>query len=121
MMAVAGLDNAVWVDATVAAGMLSNRQQSQVADRIGFAAAPVASTPKGSHWLWAWALAIPKTSRQQDAARKFVTWATSKQYVEMVARDEGWASVLPGTRTSTYQRAEYKAAAPFSDFMLMGC
>lgn len=109
---------AMWIDATVAAGMLYNKQQSQVADRIGFAAAPVAATPKGSHWLWAWALAIPKTSKQQDAAKKFIAWATSKQYVEMVGKDEGWASVPPGTRTSTYQRAEYKAAAPFSDFVL---
>ncbi|ACR30012.1 ABC transporter substrate-binding protein [Burkholderia glumae] len=109
---------AMWIDATVAAGMLYNKQQSQVADKIGFAAAPVAVTPKGSHWLWAWALAIPKTSKQQDAARKFITWATSKQYVEAVAKDEGWASVPPGTRQSTYARPEYKAAAPFSDFVL---
>lgn len=108
----------MWIDATVAAGMLYNKQQSQVADKIGFAAAPVAVTPKGSHWLWAWALAIPKTSKQQDAAKKFITWATSKQYVEMVGKDEGWASVPPGTRQSTYARAEYKAAAPFSDFVL---
>jgi D-tagatose-1,6-bisphosphate aldolase subunit GatZ/KbaZ len=109
---------AMWIDATVAAGMLYNKQQSQVADKIGFAAAPVAVTPKGSHWLWAWALAVPKTSKQQDAARKFIAWATSKQYIEMVGKDEGWASVPPGTRTSTYQRAEYKAAAPFSEFVL---
>ncbi|MDN7589468.1 ABC transporter substrate-binding protein [Burkholderia seminalis] len=109
---------AMWIDATVAAGMLYNKQQSQVADKIGFAAAPVAATPKGSHWLWAWALAVPKTSKQQDAARKFIAWATSKQYIEMVGKDEGWASVPPGTRASTYQRAEYKAAAPFSDFVL---
>ena len=67
---------AMWIDATVAAGMLYNKQQSQVADKIGFAAAPVEVTPKGSHWLWAWALAIPKTSKQQDAAKKFITWAT---------------------------------------------
>ncbi|KVP74316.1 ABC transporter substrate-binding protein [Burkholderia ubonensis] len=109
---------AMWIDATVAAGILYNKQQSQVADKIGYAAAPVEATPKGSHWLWAWALAIPKTSKQQDAAKKFIAWATSKQYVELVAKDEGWASVPPGTRTSTYQRAEYKAAAPFSEFVL---
>ncbi|KWB57762.1 ABC transporter substrate-binding protein [Burkholderia ubonensis] len=109
---------AMWIDATVAAGILYNKQQSQVSDKIGYAAAPVEATPKGSHWLWAWALAIPKTSKQQDAAKKFIAWATSKQYVELVAKDEGWASVPPGTRTSTYQRAEYKAAAPFSEFVL---
>jgi sorbitol/mannitol transport system substrate-binding protein len=108
----------MWIDATVAAGMLYNKQQSQVSDKIGFAAAPTAVTPKGSHWLWSWALAIPKSSKSQDAAKKFITWATSKPYIELVAKDEGWASVPPGTRQSTYQRAEYKQAAPFADFVL---
>ena len=109
---------AMWIDATVAAGMLYNKSQSQVSDKIGFAAAPIAVTPKGSHWLWSWSLAIPKTSKSQDAAKKFVTWATSKQYIEMVGKDEGWASVPPGTRRSTYARPEYKQAAPFGDFVL---
>jgi len=109
---------AMWIDATVAAGMLYNKAQSQVADKIGFAAAPVAVTPKGSHWLWSWALAIPKTSKSQDAAKKFVAWATSKDYIELVAKDQGWGSVPSGTRLSTYQNPEYKKAAPFSDFVL---
>ncbi|TFE37054.1 sugar ABC transporter substrate-binding protein [Paraburkholderia dipogonis] len=109
---------AMWIDATVAAGMLYNKAQSQVADKIGFAAAPVAVTPKGSHWLWSWSFAIPKTSKSQDAAKKFAEWATSKQYIELVAKDEGWASVPPGTRKSTYARPEYKQAAPFGSFVL---
>jgi sorbitol/mannitol transport system substrate-binding protein len=109
---------AMWIDATVAAGMLYNKAQSQVADKIGFAAAPVAVTPKGSHWLWSWSLAIPKTSKSQDAAKKFVTWATSKDYILLAAKDEGWASVPPGTRKSTYANPEYKKAAPFGDFVL---
>ncbi|MFT4434239.1 ABC transporter substrate-binding protein [Caballeronia sp. 15715] len=109
---------AMWIDATVAAGMLYNKAQSQVADKIGFAAAPVAVTPKGNHWLWSWSLAIPKTSKSQDAAKKFATWATSKEYIELVAKDEGWASVPPGTRKSTYANPEYKKAAPFGDFVL---
>ena len=109
---------AMWIDATVAAGMLYNKAQSQVADKIGFAAAPIAVTPKGNHWLWSWSLAIPKTSKSQDAAKKFATWATSKEYIEMAAKDEGWASVPPGTRKSTYANPEYKKAAPFGDFVL---
>jgi sorbitol/mannitol transport system substrate-binding protein len=109
---------AMWIDATVAAGMLYNKAQSQVADKVGFAAAPTAVTPKGSHWLWSWSFAIPKTSKSQDAAKKFAEWATSKQYIELVAKDEGWASVPPGTRKSTYARPEYKQAAPFGDFVL---
>jgi sorbitol/mannitol transport system substrate-binding protein len=109
---------AMWIDATVAAGILYNKQQSQVADKIGFAAAPTEVTPNGAHWLWSWALAIPKSSKSQDAAKKFIEWATSKDYVQMVAKDEGWASVPSGTRISTYQSPEYKQAAPFSDFVL---
>ena len=109
---------AMWIDATVAAGMLYNKAQSQVADKIGFAAAPVEVTPKGNHWLWSWSLAIPKTSKSQDAAKKFATWATSKEYIELAAKDEGWASVPPGTRKSTYANPEYKKAAPFGDFVL---
>ena len=50
----------MWIDATVAAGLLSNPEVSQVADQVGFAAAPVASYPNGSNWLWAWSLAIPR-------------------------------------------------------------
>ncbi|SMG59721.1 ABC transporter substrate-binding protein [Paraburkholderia susongensis] len=109
---------AMWIDATVAAGMLYNKQQSQIADKVGFAAAPVAVTPKGSHWLWAWSLAVPKTSKSPDAAKKFVEWATSKDYIRLVAKDEGWASVPPGTRESTYASPEYQKAAPFSSFVL---
>ncbi|MFM0125347.1 sugar ABC transporter substrate-binding protein [Paraburkholderia sp. RL18-101-BIB-B] len=108
---------AMWIDSTAAAGTLYNKSQSKVADKIGFAAAPVAVTPKGSHWLWSWSLAIPKTSKSQDAAKKFVTWATSKQYTEMVGKDEGWGSVPPG-RKSTFARPEYRQAAPFGEFVL---
>jgi sorbitol/mannitol transport system substrate-binding protein len=109
---------AMWIDATVAAGMLYNKQQSQIADKVGFAAAPIEVTPRGAHWLWAWALAIPKSSKQADAAKKFIEWATSKEYIKMVAQDEGWASAPPGTRKSTYALPQYQAAAPFASFVL---
>jgi len=109
---------AMWIDATVAAGMLYNKSQSQIADKVGFAAAPIQVTPKGNHWLWSWALAIPKTSKSQDAAKKFTTWATSKEYIQLAAKDEGWASVPPGTRKSTYANPEYQQAAPFGSFVL---
>jgi sorbitol/mannitol transport system substrate-binding protein len=109
---------AMWVDATVAAGMLFNPAQSQVADKLGFAQAPVDQHPKGSNWLWSWALGIPATSDAKDAAKTFVIWATSKDYIELVGESEGWVAVPPGTRTSTYERAEYEEAAPFAGFVL---
>ncbi|MGM0785004.1 MAG: ABC transporter substrate-binding protein [Pseudomonadota bacterium] len=109
---------AMWVDATSAAGKLYDPDESDVADRLGFAPAPVAETPKGSHWLWSWALAIPTSSEKQEAAETFITWATSREYVELVGETEGWTSVPPGTRESTYANENYQQAAPFADFVL---
>ncbi|MBB3330285.1 sorbitol/mannitol transport system substrate-binding protein [Halomonas campaniensis] len=109
---------AMWVDATSAAGRIYDARESDVADVLGFSQAPVAVTPKGSHWLWSWALAIPASSERQEAARQFITWATSRDYVEMVGEREGWTSVPPGTRTSTYQDERYSEAAPFASFVL---
>src|ERR687888_560397 len=102
---------AMWVDATVAAGQLTDPSKSQVANDIGFAYAPTEVTPLGSHWLWAWSLAIEASSKNKDAAFKFLTWATSKDYLKLVAEKNGWAAVPPGTRVSTYQNPNYKKAA----------
>lgn len=108
----------MWVDATSAAGRIYDPSESEVADSLGFSQVPVAKTPKGSHWLWSWALAIPASSAQQDAAKQFVTWATSKEYIELVGETSGWTSVPPGTRVSTYEDERYINAAPFASFVL---
>ena len=50
---------------------------SNFADSVGFAAAPTEVTDKGSSWLYAWSLAIPATSKHKDAAKAFITWATT--------------------------------------------
>ena len=108
----------MWIDATVAAGMLFNPQQSKIHAQVGFAPAPIAVTPKGAHWLWTWALAIPESSKNKQEAVQFITWATSKGYIKQVAQKKGWISVPPGTRKSTYQSKNYQSAAPFADFVL---
>ena len=108
----------MWIDATVAGGMLFDPKQSQVADKVGFAPMPTGSFQGAPTWLWSWNLAIPSTSKQQDAARTFVTWATSKDYIKMVAAQNGWVAVPPGTRTSTYENPDYQKAAPFASFVL---
>jgi sorbitol/mannitol transport system substrate-binding protein len=109
---------AMWIDATVAAGMLSNPAQSQVADKLGFAQAPIDKHPKGANWLWSWALGIPASADAKDAAKTFVTWATSKDYIKLVGESEGWVAVPPGTRTSTYELKQYQEAAPFAESVL---
>jgi sorbitol/mannitol transport system substrate-binding protein len=78
----------------------------------------MAVAPKGTHWLWSWAFAIPKGAKNPDGARKFAEWATSKDYIKLVAADLGWASVPPGTRKSTYENPEYQKAAPFAQATL---
>lgn len=109
---------AMWVDATSAAGKLYDENESDVAGTLGFAPAPIAKTPKGSHWLWSWALAIPASSEHKEAAQQFITWATSQEYIELVGETNGWTSVPPGTRESTYANEQYVDAAPFADFVL---
>jgi sorbitol/mannitol transport system substrate-binding protein len=109
---------AMWVDATVAAGDLTNPSVSKVASNVGFAFAPTKVTPKGSHWLWSWALAMESASKHKDAAFSFLTWATSKNYIALVAKDKGWGSVPPGTRASTYSNPNYQKAAPFAALTL---
>ncbi len=107
----------MWVDATVAAGLLFDKKQSQVADKLGFAAMPVGDFTGGPTWLWSWNLGIPASSKQKDAAKTFVTWATSKDYIQLVAKENGWVAVPPGTRRSTYENADYKQVAPFAGFV----
>ncbi|WNZ27692.1 sugar ABC transporter substrate-binding protein [Leptolyngbya sp. NK1-12] len=108
----------MWVDATVAAGLISNPKESNVYDKVGFARAPIENYPNGSNWLWAWALAIPKTSKSPEAAERFIAWATSKEYIQLVANQNGWVAVPPGTRTSTYENPNYQKAAPFASIVL---
>jgi sorbitol/mannitol transport system substrate-binding protein len=71
-------------------------------------------TQKGANWLWAWALAVPAGTKNADAAQKFVTWATSKEYINLVAKTNGWAHVPTGTRKSTYANPEFQKAAVFA-------
>jgi sorbitol/mannitol transport system substrate-binding protein len=107
----------MWIDATSAAGTVYDKKQSQVADQVGFAALPTGSFKGGPTWLWSWNLAIPASSKQADAARQFVTWATSKEYVQLVAKTDGWVNAPPGTRASS-NTPEYKQVAPFADFVI---
>ena len=108
----------MWIDATVAASFVSNPKESKVADKVGFALAPDKGLGKRGNWLWAWSLAIPAGSKKQEAAEKFISWATGKGYAELVASKEGWSNVPPGTRKSLYANAKYQEAAPFAKMTL---
>ena len=107
----------MWIDATVAASFVTNPKDSTVADEVGFALAPDTGLGKRGNWLWAWSLAIPAGSQKVESAKKFIAWATSKDYLALVASKEGWANVPPGTRASLYANPEY-AKVPFAKMTL---
>ncbi len=107
----------MWIDATVAASFVTNPNDSEVADKVGFALAPNTGLGKNANWLWAWALAIPGGTQKEAAAKQFIEWATSKDYIELVAENEGWANVPPGARTSLYENPNYQAV-PFAQMTL---
>ena len=102
----------MWYDATVAAGILES-DTSPIKGKLAYALAPTRDT-KASGWLWSWALAMPEGTKNADNAWKFMSWATSKDYIKLAgtALPGGWAGIPPGSRTSTYSIPEYLAAAP---------
>ena len=107
----------MWIDATVAAGFVSDPKQSTVADKVAFALAADAGLGDHGNWLWSWALGVPASSKKIDAAEKFIGWATSKHYTELVAAKFGWGAAPPGTRKSLYANPEY-AKIPFAKLTL---
>ncbi|MGW0907690.1 ABC transporter substrate-binding protein [Streptomyces sp. NPDC002853] len=105
---------AMWYDATAAAGSLESAK-SPVKGKIGYVPAPVEKT-ESSGWLYTWAWGLQKASRNPDKAWKFVSWASSKEYEELVGEKIGWSNVPAGKRASTYANPEYrKEAAAFQD------
>ena len=109
---------AIWVDATVAASFVTDPKNSQVHDKVGFTLAPDTGLGKRGNWLWIWSLAISNDSKKIVAAKKFIEWSTSKEYLNMVAQKEGWANVPPGTRTSLYKNPKYLKSAAFAQITL---
>ena len=105
----------MWIDATVAAGFVTDPEESTVADKVGYAVFPnKEGVDNHGNWLWSWNLGIPQSSDSPDAAKAFVAWATSKEYTQLVAEKQGWRAAPPGTRTSLYENSTYIDEAPFA-------
>ena len=64
-----------------------------------------------SGWLYSWAWGLQKASRNQDKAYEFISWASSKEYEQLVGEKFGWANVPAGKRASTYDIPEYEKTA----------
>jgi sorbitol/mannitol transport system substrate-binding protein len=98
---------AMWYDATSPADFVFDPANNPFADRIGVAFAPTA-VKENSGWLWAWAFALESVSQNKDAAYKFMEWATSKDYPQLVHDANGsWGGVPSGSRQSLYENPGY--------------
>jgi sorbitol/mannitol transport system substrate-binding protein len=100
----------MWYDATSAGDLLFDPKQNPSASNMAIAYAPMKEKPD-SGWLWAWAFAMESNSKNKPAAYEFRKWATSKDYVNLVAQKSGWGAVPSGARISTYDQAGYKEYA----------
>ncbi|ARF54189.1 ABC transporter substrate-binding protein [Streptomyces gilvosporeus] len=96
---------AMWYDATAGAGSLESAD-SKVAGKVGYAPAPVVKTDS-SGWLYTWAWGVEKASQHQDAAWKFIRWASGAKYEQLVGRELGWSRVPGGKRASLYRNPQY--------------
>lgn len=106
---------AMWYDATSAAGTFS---ASKYANDMGYVAAPVDQV-KNAGWLYTWAWGVEKASKNQDAAWKFISWASGKGFPAVIGAGSGtgmgWANVPAGARASLYDNPEYlKVASTFA-------
>ncbi|QBD82952.1 sugar ABC transporter substrate-binding protein [Ktedonosporobacter rubrisoli] len=108
----------MFYDATSFGGSLETPATSKIAGNVGYVYAPTKVTTNGSRWLWAWSLGLVNSSHNKDAAFKFITWATSAQYLTLAGKTFGWANVPPGTRASIYQNPDYQKASPFAKIAL---
>jgi sorbitol/mannitol transport system substrate-binding protein len=97
----------MWYDATSAGDLVFDPKQNPSANNMAMAYAPIKDKPD-SGWLWAWAFAMEANSKNKPAAYEFLKWATSKDYVNLVAQKSGWGAVPSGARKSTYDQAGYK-------------
>lgn len=106
---------AMWYDASVSAGTLANSKDSLVTGKIGYAMAPLQVKQDATNTIGGWGIAINASSKKKEAAFQFLTWATSKEYINLVGEKKGWESTPSGTRVSTYDNENYKKASDFAD------
>lgn len=98
---------AMWYDATSPADFIFDPANNPYADNIAVAFAPT-KVKDNSGWLWAWAFALESVSQNKDAAYKFMEWATSKDYPQLVHDANGsWGGIPSGSRKSLYENPGY--------------
>ncbi|MFQ5694598.1 MAG: ABC transporter substrate-binding protein, partial [Terriglobia bacterium] len=98
--AVMGINWPAWI------ATFEDPERSRVVGKLGYATMP-AQQQAGASAIGNWLLAIPRGSRNAEAAFDFLLWATS--------REQMWRSALrgnPPTRRSVFEDAELVARFP---------
>lgn len=108
---------AIYYDATVSADVFEG-DDSAVKGKMGYAMSPSGPGKGNTQTVGGWSIGLTSSSQNKDAAFDFMQWVTSKDYVQLVAKEKGWLNVLTGARASTYQAEEYRALAPYADLVL---
>jgi sorbitol/mannitol transport system substrate-binding protein len=101
--------SAIFYDASSIAPNLE-AADSKIKGKVGYVSAPHYKTDKGG-WLWTWAWGVQAASKHKDAAWKFISWASSKDYETQVGEALGYELVPGGKRASTYKNPKYTDAA----------
>lgn len=108
---------AIYYDATVSADVFEGKD-SPIAGKLGYALSPSGPGKENTQTVGGWGVGLTSSSKNQDDAFKFMTWLTSKDYVQLVAEKKGWLNVLTGARASTYESPGYQAVAPYASLVL---
>lgn len=108
---------AIYYDATVSADTFES-DDSAVKGKMGYVMSPSGPGKGNTQAVGGWSIALTSSSKNKDAAFDFMTWVTSKDYVQLVAEEKSWLDVPTGARTSTYEEQGYRELAPYADTVL---
>jgi multiple sugar transport system substrate-binding protein len=96
---------AMWTDASVFYSQIIDPSKTQIpAENVGVAPLPAGPKKAMPYFPVAWGMAVSSKTKNFDAAKEFLDWATSK---EMAIK--AMLSNIPMSRNSAWQNAEVKA------------
>jgi multiple sugar transport system substrate-binding protein len=104
---------ALMVDSDHYVAFFEDEGHSELVGRIGYALPPAGPTGERRPNLWTWSLAMTAASRDKRAARDFLMWAASREFL---TRSAGEGNMNP-TRASTWDDPGFaRLTAPWGDF-----
>jgi multiple sugar transport system substrate-binding protein len=104
---------ALMVDSDHYVAFFEDESQSDLVGRSGYALPPAGPSGERRPNLWTWSLAMTAASRDKRAARDFITWAASREFL---LRSAAEGNMNP-TRNSTWDAPAFEElTAPWGAF-----